>query len=67
LWERLETGERGPLPSNMTVIGDRILRPKTPSYSETFGTPNDCYKQFHELMFSGIACHRNAIFFEAKW
>jgi len=49
----------------MTVIGDRILRPETAS--ETFGSPNDCYKQFHELMFSGIACRRNAIFFEAKW
>jgi len=49
----------------MTVIGDSVLRPKTAS--ETFGRPNDCYKQFHELMFSGIACHRNAIFCEAKW
>jgi len=47
--------------SNMTVIGDGVLS------SETFVRPNDCYKQLHELMFSGIACHRNAIFFEAKW
>jgi len=51
----------------MTDIGDRVLRPKTASCSETFGRPNDCYKQFHELMFSGIACHHIAIFFEAKW
>jgi len=52
--------------SNTTVIGDCILRPKTATCSETFGRPNDCYKQIHELMFSGNACHRNAIFFEAK-
>ena len=47
-------------------IGDRILRLKMASCRKAFGKPNDCFKQIYELMFSGIACNRNAIFFEAK-